>query len=123
MSFIFLVKNGYKIDMSNVCCILGVCVPCLLWIVRHSHNECFNLLVLAITCCFFLSFEHVTKLIFLQFLQFQYTPQHLVRLLQIIVDGSCDMAVRQVASIHFKNFIAKNWSPNDPGMQRLLVYH
>jgi len=24
------------------------------------------------------------------------------------------MAVRQVASIHFKNFIAKNWSPNDP---------
>ncbi|OEL35059.1 Importin beta-like SAD2 [Dichanthelium oligosanthes] len=46
--------------------------------------------------------------------QFQYTPQHLVRLLQIIVDGSCDMAVRQVASIHFKNFIAKNWSPNDP---------
>ncbi|RLM79588.1 importin beta-like SAD2 [Panicum miliaceum] len=46
--------------------------------------------------------------------QFQYTPQHLVRLLQIIVDGNCDMAVRQVASIHFKNFIAKNWSPNDP---------
>ncbi|KAL6634387.1 hypothetical protein ACP70R_027058 [Stipagrostis hirtigluma subsp. patula] len=46
--------------------------------------------------------------------QFQYTPQHLVRLLQIIVDGSCDMAVRQVASIHFKNFIAKNWSPSDP---------
>uniref|UniRef100_A0A0D9VFY5 Importin N-terminal domain-containing protein n=1 Tax=Leersia perrieri TaxID=77586 RepID=A0A0D9VFY5_9ORYZ len=33
---------------------------------------------------------------------------------QIIVDGSCDMAVRQVASIHFKNFVAKNWSPNDP---------
>ncbi|KAG8070677.1 hypothetical protein GUJ93_ZPchr0006g45077 [Zizania palustris] len=46
--------------------------------------------------------------------QFQYTPQHLVRLLQIIVDGSCDLAVRQVASIHFKNFVAKNWSPNDP---------
>ncbi|KAM0867044.1 hypothetical protein ACQ4PT_042251 [Festuca glaucescens] len=46
--------------------------------------------------------------------QFQFTPQHLVRLLQIIVDGSCDMAVRQVASIHFKNFVAKNWSPNDP---------
>lgn len=49
-------------------------------------------------------------------LQFQYTPQHLVRLLQIIVDGNCDMAVRQVGSIHFKNFIAKNWSPLDPGM-------
>jgi hypothetical protein len=47
-------------------------------------------------------------------MQFQFAPQHLVRLLQIIVDGSCDMAVRQVASIHFKNFVAKNWSPNDP---------
>lgn len=46
--------------------------------------------------------------------QFQFTPQHLVRLLQIIVDANCDMAVRQVASIHFKNFIAKNWSPHDP---------
>lgn len=45
--------------------------------------------------------------------QFQYTPQHMVRLLQIIVDGNCDMAVRQVASIHFKNFVAKNWSPLD----------
>ncbi|XP_068665175.1 importin beta-like SAD2 isoform X2 [Aristolochia californica] len=49
--------------------------------------------------------------------QFQYTPQHLVRLLQIIVDGNCDMAVRQVASIHFKNFVAKNWSPHEPGEQ------
>ncbi|KAL3507171.1 hypothetical protein ACH5RR_032553 [Cinchona calisaya] len=47
--------------------------------------------------------------------QFQHTPQHLVRLLQIIVDGNCDMAVRQVASIHFKNFIARNWAPHDPG--------
>ncbi|KAG0476823.1 hypothetical protein HPP92_013664 [Vanilla planifolia] len=45
---------------------------------------------------------------------FQYTPQHLVRLLQIIVDSNCDLAVRQVASIHFKNFVAKNWSPNEP---------
>ncbi|XP_049369945.1 importin beta-like SAD2 [Solanum verrucosum] len=49
--------------------------------------------------------------------QFQHTPQHLVRLLQIIVDGSCDMAVRQVASIHFKNFVAKNWCPHDPAEQ------
>lgn len=49
--------------------------------------------------------------------QFQYTPQHTVRLLQIIVDGNCDMAVRQVASIHFKNFIAKNWSPHEPEEQ------
>ncbi|KAJ6956324.1 importin beta-like SAD2 [Populus alba x Populus x berolinensis] len=47
--------------------------------------------------------------------QFQYTPQHLVRLLQIIVDNNCNMAVRQVASIHFKNFIAKNWAPHEPG--------
>ncbi|KAI5431678.1 importin beta-like SAD2 [Lathyrus oleraceus] len=44
--------------------------------------------------------------------QFQYAPQHLVRLLQIIVDNNCDMGVRQNASIHFKNFIAKNWSPD-----------
>ncbi|KAI9112559.1 hypothetical protein K1719_016482 [Acacia pycnantha] len=47
--------------------------------------------------------------------QFQYAPQHLVRLLQIIVDNNCDMGVRQVACIHFKNFIAKNWSPLDSG--------
>ncbi|RWW09928.1 hypothetical protein GW17_00026554 [Ensete ventricosum] len=25
------------------------------------------------------------------------------------------MSVRQVASIHFKNFVAKNWSPDEPG--------
>ncbi|KAF5733857.1 importin beta-like SAD2 isoform X2 [Tripterygium wilfordii] len=46
--------------------------------------------------------------------QYQYTPQHLVRLLQIIVDNNCDLAVRQFASIHFKNFIGKNWAPHDP---------
>uniref|UniRef100_A0A2P2IMB8 Uncharacterized protein MANES_04G061600 n=1 Tax=Rhizophora mucronata TaxID=61149 RepID=A0A2P2IMB8_RHIMU len=49
--------------------------------------------------------------------QFQYMPQHLVRLLQIIVDGNSDMAVRQVASIHFKNFVAKNWAPHEPDEQ------
>ncbi|KAG6730947.1 hypothetical protein I3842_01G105400 [Carya illinoinensis] len=53
--------------------------------------------------------------------QFQYTPQHLVRLLQIIVDNNCDMAVRQVASIHFKNFIAKNWSPHEPDEQQKIL--
>lgn len=53
--------------------------------------------------------------------QFQYTPQHLVRLLQIVVDGNCDMAVRQVASIHFKNFIAKNWSPLEPDDQPKIL--
>ncbi|KAJ0971919.1 hypothetical protein J5N97_019878 [Dioscorea zingiberensis] len=47
--------------------------------------------------------------------QCQHTPQHLVRLLQIIVASNYDMAVRQVASIHFKNFVAKNWSPHEPG--------
>ncbi|XP_061364672.1 importin beta-like SAD2 isoform X2 [Gastrolobium bilobum] len=52
--------------------------------------------------------------------QFQYAPQHLVRLLQIIVDNNCDMGVRQVASIHFKNFIAKNWSPHDTGMPFII---
>ncbi|XP_014497675.1 importin beta-like SAD2 [Vigna radiata var. radiata] len=51
--------------------------------------------------------------------QFQYTPQHLVRLLQIIVDNNVDMGVRQVASIHFKNFIAKNWSPLDETQQQI----
>ncbi|XP_022722400.1 importin beta-like SAD2 [Durio zibethinus] len=53
--------------------------------------------------------------------QFQYTPQHLVRLLQIIVDNNCDMAVRQVASIHFKNFIAKNWAPLDPNEPQKIL--
>ncbi|RWR73022.1 importin beta-like protein SAD2 [Cinnamomum micranthum f. kanehirae] len=52
--------------------------------------------------------------------QFQYAPQHLVRLLQIIVDGNCDMAVRQFASIHFKNFVGKNWSPHEPGEQQKI---
>ncbi|CAN8285361.1 unnamed protein product [Cochlearia groenlandica] len=53
--------------------------------------------------------------------QLQHTPQHLVRLLQIAVDGSCDMAVRQIASIQFKNSIAKNWSHEDSGeKQRIL---
>ncbi|KAI3459723.1 hypothetical protein Pfo_016386 [Paulownia fortunei] len=53
--------------------------------------------------------------------QFQYAPQHLVRLLQIIVEGNCDMAVRQVASISFKNFIAKNWAPHEPGEQSKIL--
>ncbi|XP_061364676.1 importin beta-like SAD2 isoform X3 [Gastrolobium bilobum] len=53
--------------------------------------------------------------------QFQYAPQHLVRLLQIIVDNNCDMGVRQVASIHFKNFIAKNWSPHDTDAQQKIL--
>ncbi|PWA89663.1 importin-beta domain, Armadillo-type fold protein [Artemisia annua] len=53
--------------------------------------------------------------------QYQYTPQHLVRMLQIIVDGNCDIAVRQVASIHFKNFLAKNWAPNEAEEQSRIL--
>ena len=30
------------------------------------------------------------------------------------------MAVRQVAAIHFKNFIAKNWAPLDPSINFLI---
>jgi len=44
--------------------------------------------------------------------EMQYAPQHPVSLFQIIVDTNRDMAVRQVAAINFKNFIAKNWSPD-----------
>ncbi|KAI4302714.1 hypothetical protein MLD38_038431 [Melastoma candidum] len=53
--------------------------------------------------------------------QFQHTPQHLVRLLQIIVDNNCELGVRQVASIHFKNFVAKNWSPREPDEQLQIL--
>ncbi|KAI4338873.1 hypothetical protein MLD38_023880 [Melastoma candidum] len=53
--------------------------------------------------------------------QFQHTPQHLVRLLQIIVDNNCELAVRQVASIHFKNFVAKHWSPRESDEQPQIL--
>ncbi|GJT09582.1 importin beta-like SAD2 [Tanacetum coccineum] len=52
---------------------------------------------------------------------YQFSPQHLLRLLQIIVDGNCDVSVRQVASIHFKNFIAKNWSFFNPEEQSKIL--
>jgi len=45
--------------------------------------------------------------------EIQYAPNHLPTLLQIIVqsdDDDSDISLRQVAAIHFKNFIAKNWS-------------
>ncbi|KAG9152610.1 hypothetical protein Leryth_025981 [Lithospermum erythrorhizon] len=64
---------------------------------------------------------HQRKAAELSLTQYQYTPQHLVRLLQIIVDGNCEMAVRQVASIHFKNFVSKNWSPHEPGEQSKIL--
>ncbi|KAL2323807.1 hypothetical protein Fmac_022865 [Flemingia macrophylla] len=44
--------------------------------------------------------------------EMQYAPQHPFSLFQITVDTNCDTAVRQVAAIHFKNFIAKNWFPD-----------
>ncbi|KAK8571534.1 hypothetical protein V6N13_047207 [Hibiscus sabdariffa] len=53
--------------------------------------------------------------------KYQYTPQHLVRLLQIVIDNNCSMAVRQVASIQFKNFIAKNWAPLDPSEPQKIL--
>ncbi|CAA7016727.1 unnamed protein product [Microthlaspi erraticum] len=52
--------------------------------------------------------------------QFQHTPQHLIRVLQIIVDGGCDPAIRQAASIHFKNFIAKHWEPHSGDQNKIL---
>ncbi|GMI64407.1 enhanced miRNA activity 1, SUPER SENSITIVE TO ABA AND DROUGHT2, UNARMED 9 [Hibiscus trionum] len=53
--------------------------------------------------------------------KYQYTPQHLVRLLQIVIDNNCSMAVRQVASIQFKNFTAKNWAPLDPNEPQKIL--
>ncbi|KAE8723860.1 Importin beta-like SAD2 [Hibiscus syriacus] len=53
--------------------------------------------------------------------KYQYTPQHLVRLLQIVIDNNCSIAVRQVASIQFKNFIAKNWAPLDPNEPQKIL--
>ncbi|KAL1561343.1 secondary alcohol dehydrogenase (SADH2) [Salvia divinorum] len=53
--------------------------------------------------------------------QIQFAPQHLVRLLQIIVEASCDLAVRQVASITFKNFIAKHWAPHEAGERSRIL--
>lgn len=88
------------------------------------HLSCFFLLSHKLVPCFsYLILESCINILILLLLQLQYTPQHLVRLLQIIVDGNCDMAVRQVASIHFKNFVAKNWCPIDPGMWRSLAVH
>ncbi|GAA0165504.1 transporter [Lithospermum erythrorhizon] len=42
--------------------------------------------------------------------QYNDTPEHMVRLLQIIADEKCDMAVRQVDSVHLKIVVANNWS-------------
>ncbi|CAE6076732.1 unnamed protein product [Arabidopsis arenosa] len=52
--------------------------------------------------------------------QLQHTPQHLIRILQIIVDGGSDLSVRQSASIHFKNFIAKHWEPHSGDQNKIL---
>lgn len=48
-------------------------------------------------------------------LQFQHAPGHLVGLLQIIIATNVDFSIRQIASIYFKNVIARDWSPRDTG--------
>lgn len=63
--------------------------------------------------------NNIGKLIATQmfkFMQFQCTPQHLVIVLKIIVGSDYDMTTRQLASIYFKNFVAKNWPSGTPGM-------
>ena len=55
-------------------------------------------------------------------MQIQHTPQHLIRVLQIVVDGGCDPAVRQAACIHFKNFIAKHWDPHSGNLIVSFVF-
>lgn len=85
---------------------LFICISVHLWVLIGCSSG-LNLMKFQFQLLIFLKFCDV---------QFQYAPQHLVRLLQIIVDNNCDMGVRQVASIHFKNFIAKNWSPLDSGI-------
>ena len=44
---------------------------------------------------------------------FQYVPGHLVGLMQIVVRTDCDQAIRQIASIYFKNLVSKDWRPAD----------
>jgi hypothetical protein len=46
-------------------------------------------------------------------MQFQYAPGHLVILLQTIVQDTVDIAIRQVAAIHFKNLVGKEWEAED----------
>ena len=47
---------------------------------------------------------------------FQHVPGHLVGLMQIVVRTDCDVAIRQIASIYFKNLVSRDWRPDDgPG--------
>ncbi|CAI5517143.1 unnamed protein product, partial [Closterium sp. Naga37s-1] len=39
----------------------------------------------------------------------QFVPGHLVALLQMVVRADVDLAIRQVAAIHFKNTVSRNW--------------
>lgn len=56
--------------------------------------------------------------------EMQQAPQHPVSLFQIIVDSSnCNMPIRQVAAIHFKNLIAKNWTKISLDHKELLRNH
>lgn len=44
-------------------------------------------------------------------------PGHLVGLLRIMVQPTLDIAVRQVASIHFKNLVSRHWKSSEVGEQ------
>ena len=44
-------------------------------------------------------------------LQYQHVPGHMTSLLRVAVEDSLDPAIRQVASITFKNLVKRDWSP------------
>lgn len=45
--------------------------------------------------------------------QAQVLPGHLVTVLQVIVAPQLDLAIRQAASIHFKQILSKGWEPKE----------
>ena len=49
--------------------------------------------------------------------QHAYAKGHVVGLMQVAVAPQAELAMRQAASIHFKNLVAKGWAPrreNEP---------
>ena len=55
------------------------------------------------------------RVAFVWVVQYQHVQGHVVGLLQIIVATHVDLSIRQVASIYFKNVIARDWTPREPG--------
>lgn len=111
------VFNDSSLDLSKVC-LKAVYGFRRITVLPFVIDQCIILIVGALSAA-----DYVFQLLVSCFgFQFQHTPQHLVRLLQIIVDGNCDLAVRQVASIHFKNYVAKNWSPDEAGRRLELGF-